>query len=314
MAVEIPGGVSVNSEPLVLVCAADNEFAMPLAAMLASVMANLQTVDGVALFIINGGIRDRNRHKIQQSLDLNRITITWLEPPLERLEGLKVQERIPIASYYRLLIPELLPPQYSKAIYLDSDLIVNADLGQLWQLNLENHALLAVQDPIIRTVSNRNGLANYRDLELAPDTPYFNAGVLVLNLSVWRTQHLSRQILQYLVANRDTLRWHDQDGLNAILAQRWGQLNPRWNQLHIIHKYRSWQESPYPESTYRAVLEDPYIVHYTTSSKPWRVGCQHPKRDLFYDYLNLTAWSSWRPTRWNRGLRKLERLQVRFRL
>uniref|UniRef100_A0ACD5GRF6 Uncharacterized protein n=1 Tax=Desertifilum tharense IPPAS B-1220 TaxID=1781255 RepID=A0ACD5GRF6_9CYAN len=81
MAVEIPGGVSVNSEPLVLVCAADNEFAMPLAAMLASVMANLQTVDGVALFIVNGGIRDRNRRKIQQSLDLNRVTITWLEPP-----------------------------------------------------------------------------------------------------------------------------------------------------------------------------------------------------------------------------------------
>uniref|UniRef100_A0ACD5GQP8 Uncharacterized protein n=1 Tax=Desertifilum tharense IPPAS B-1220 TaxID=1781255 RepID=A0ACD5GQP8_9CYAN len=62
------------------------------------------------------------------------------------------------------------------------------------------------------------------------------------------------------------------------------------------------------------MLEDPYIVHYTTSSKPWRVGCQHPKRDLFYDYLNLTAWSGWRPTRWNRGLRKLERLQERFRL
>lgn len=296
----------MNHQPLVLVCAADNEFAMSLAAMVCSVMANLPKCDRILLFIIDGGISDRNQRKILQSLDLNRVTVTWLQPPAERLNRMKVSQRIPITSYYRLLIPELLPLECNQAIYLDTDLVVNTDLGQLWQMEMGDNAVLAVQDPIIRTVSSKRGLADYQALGIAPDAKYFNAGVLAINLAYWRTHNISQKILHYLEANLEKLRWHDQDGLNAILAGQWGELDPRWNQLHIIYRYKSWQDSPYSENIYQSVLEQPYIVHFTTSGKPWRAGCQHPKRDLFYHYLDLTAWSGWRPTLWRRGIRKLE--------
>ena len=54
---------------------------------------------------------------------------------------------------------------------------------------------MAVSDEIITSVSHPEGLPNYVDLDLPPDVPYFNSGLLVMNLSRWREEALSTRIL-----------------------------------------------------------------------------------------------------------------------
>ncbi len=51
-----------------------------------------------------------------------------------------------VATYYRLRIPEILPQNISKALYLDGDIIVEQDLKELWNLDLSNAVLGAVED------------------------------------------------------------------------------------------------------------------------------------------------------------------------
>ncbi|BAZ01309.1 hypothetical protein NIES37_53080 [Tolypothrix tenuis PCC 7101] len=77
-------------------------------------------------------------------------------------------------------------------------------------------------------------------------------------------------------------------------------IHPQWNQMPRIYDYSSWKESLFAEDIYNELLHRLYIIHFTNSPQPWcaglRVECQHPKKHLFFQYLDMTAWSGWRDT------------------
>jgi len=299
---------AANSGAPVLVCATDDAYALALAAMLRSAVDNLAPRRALEVFLLDGGIAARNRSRIQRSLDLDRIQLHWLAPLEDELGTVKLSGHISAAAYLRLLAPDLLPGRVRKAIYLDSDLVVKGDLGRLWDQDLAGPPLLAVQDVNVPTVGCPRGLRNYRELGLDANLKYFNSGVLVLDLERWREERLAAAVLGYLQEHWEQVRWWDQDCLNAVLAGRWGELDPRWNQLAHIHEAASWRETPFTREVYEAVLAEPYVVHFATSSKPWHFDCRHPERDLFFQYLDRTAWAGWRPRRIP-GARQLQRLR-----
>ncbi|MGK7893397.1 MAG: glycosyltransferase family 8 protein, partial [Xenococcus sp. (in: cyanobacteria)] len=146
-------------------------------------------------------------------------------------------------------------------------------------------------------VSSPNGLIKYKELGLKENDKYFNSGVLVINLDKWRSDNLSEEVIKFIQINRESIRWADQDGLNAILVNKWGELDQRWNQTSMIHKYSCWQESPFTEEVYNNTLNEPYIIHFSSQIKPWhfKVTYKCPNEDLFFEYLDRTAYSGWRP-------------------
>jgi len=85
--------------------------------------------------------------------------------------------------------------------------------------------------------------------------------------------------------------------LNVVLAGRWGELDARWNQGTHVFMYPTWEQSPFDQATYEPLRNDPYIVHFTTRTKPWMPLCPHPFRAEFFEYLNRTDWAGWRPSR-----------------
>lgn len=285
-----------DSESLVIVCAADNNYVVPLSVTLKSILVNLKTPLKLTCYVIDGGIDESNKLQILKSLNSKQITIEWLQPSNRVLNKVKVSGHVTVATYYRLLIPDLLPQQLKKVIYLDCDLVVNEDIQQLWAIDVGDSHLLAVQDMGIREVSNpRGGLHNYQELGIPPHSKYLNAGVMVLNLEKWRTENISDRAIEYLERNQEyVLNW-DQDGVNAVLVDKWRELDPRWNQTPSVYKYRSWKDSPFTEEMYKAVIQQPYIVHFATAIKPWHYYCEHPAKDLFFQYLDMTSWTGWRP-------------------
>ncbi len=296
-----------TKESIIVVCAADDGYAMPLAVVICSTLEHLRSECLCIFFIIDGGISNKNKNKLLKLSDSKQCTIKWLQPPDAILDSMKVSGHIKIATYYKILIPILLPENYGKAIYLDSDLIVLGDLGQLWDINIGNNYLLAVQDSGIPYVSSLHGLKNYKELGISLDCKYFNAGVLVLNLKKMRTENISMQIIQYLENNKEYIRWHDQDGLNAVLAGKWGELEPRWNQLPSIYNYSSWEDSSFSQEEFTNALKDPYIIHFASSGKPWNSTVYHPANNLFFHYVDMTPWVGWRWTIWKRIWRKILR-------
>jgi lipopolysaccharide biosynthesis glycosyltransferase len=284
---------------------------MPLAVTVRSALANLKSNRKIALFILDGGISKSNKKKIIKSLQSEKLDISWIQIDETQLTNLVLTRHLTTTAYYRLLITKFLPLEFDKAIYLDTDMIVKGNLEELWNIPLEDNYALAVQDDVELYISMSGGLRNYQDVGICPDYKYFNSGLLVINLEKWRSENIGEKVLEYIRQNREYVR-NDQDGLNAILAGKWGEIHPRWNQMPRIYDYSSWQESPHAEDIYKELLHQPCIIHFTNSPKPWYAGlkaeCRHPKKDLFFQYLDMTDWSGWRDTFWIRLVRKFMKL------
>lgn len=284
--------------PVIVVSAADERYAMPLAAMLGSAAAALRPGATLSAYVIDGGVRARTRARVARSLDPARATVEWIRPDPARLTGMPVFGHVSLSTYYRILIPELLPAGVPRAIYVDADCIVLADLAELGDRGFEGRPLMAVPEGEMR-VSSPDGLPAWRELGLPPDARCLNGGVLVLDLPAWHREGISARILGYLRAHRDRVRFWDQDGLNAVLATRWLELERRWN-------YRVDCSVPCadaPDRALAAIRRDAAIVHFASATKPWHYYADHPARALFFDALERTDWADWRPRPPLRALR-----------
>ena len=107
-----------------------------------------------------------------------------------------------------MIIPDLLPQNINKVLYLDSDLVVISSLEELYQVNLNDY-FLAVQG------SRKTG--------------YFNSGVMVLNLQKWRNEKISTKVLDWARENKEKLRHWDQTALNHVIASNFVTIDRKWN-------------------------------------------------------------------------------------
>jgi lipopolysaccharide biosynthesis glycosyltransferase len=309
--------MNTPAKTIYLACAADDFYAMPLGVTVYSALANLQDDYHLALFVLDDDIRHANKRKLAASLDANRVTIEWIQPSATQIR--KIYDRstspYPKSAYLRLLLPALIPDAIKKIIYLDTDIVVTGNLAELWNIEIGDWALLAVQDPVHRYAYQTRHLQHLdlAALGVRAEHKYLNSGVLVMNLDKWRSENLADRIMS-LMMQYEQLPFPDQDGISIALAGQWGELEPRWNQVHIIHNLSSWDESSYSQETFYNTLHYPYVIHFTNRPKPWMPGCTHPQRDLFWQYMQMTAWAGWTNTKWNymeqllrRSMRRLKR-------
>jgi lipopolysaccharide biosynthesis glycosyltransferase len=307
---------SNNSSPLNIACAADDSFAMPMAVMLHSALKNISNDQQVHIFAIDGGIKESNKQKILKSLGNKSVVLSWIEAPDSLPDNLPIakdiQPHLNKSAYYRLMFARILPNEVSKLVYLDSDLVVLGDLNKLWEIEVADNYVMAAQDCGIPFVSSPYGIKKYKELSISSEQKYFNSGVLVMNITKWRSEDIDVKLFQYLEKYREDVQHHDQEAMNAVFAGKWGEISPQWNQTPLLFGYSSWQESPYQELDYSNAIHDPYIVHFASNAKPWNSFEKHPRRDLFFDYLDMTDWSGWRLNFRRRLQRKVLRTFKQF--
>ena len=193
------------------------------------------------------------------------------------------------AALFRLSIADILPNSIEKVLYLDSDMVINNDLYELWNTELDNYQVAAVEDAPI--------FDRYDKLLMPKRAHYFNSGVLLINLKAWRQEGTSAKIVEFLIKYPERRAFNDQDGLNAVLHSKWLRLPPIYNQQTAIF-YLPLKRLTYTESEYRNALKNPVIIHYSgviSNLKPWEYSDIHPNKKLYYKYLKLTQWSDFRP-------------------
>jgi lipopolysaccharide biosynthesis glycosyltransferase len=276
--------------------AADNNYAMPLGVTICSIMENISSQYEVDFYIIDGGISNKNLNKIKVSTLKKNCSLIFIPRPCRLPQNIKAikdasnyQSYITAVAYYRLFLPDLLPQNLAKVIYLDSDLVVQSDISKLWEENIDENYILAV-----------------KSMWAGPTASHFNSGVLVINIEKWRKEKLSLKAIEFLQKNNYS--YFDQEVLNAICIGKWQELDPRWNVLKGILECSSWRDSPFSAEEYQRVISDPYIIHYVSSAKPWNAPANKvPWSEVFFYYLDMTAWSGWRFTFWRRLQQRLAR-------
>jgi lipopolysaccharide biosynthesis glycosyltransferase len=299
---------AVAIEEVVIACAADARFIRPLAVMLRSTIDHMAADRNAIVYVLQAGIGEADRARVVSGWR-RHVRVHWLEPGLREFGDLPLWGRMPVTTYYKLALPKLLPESVRKVIWLDSDVIVNRDLAELWDLPMDGHPVLATQDAVVPLVSSRFGVAGWRALGIPADAKYFNAGVMLVDLEAWRREGIVPRATAYLKSHRKDVFFWDQEGLNAVLAGRWGELDSRWNR-----------------SAGAATTGEAWIVHFTGDLKPWTCESGDLHCESYFRYLDLTAWSGWRPertirrrvlalyagSRWRRFLRPVERWQMQL--
>jgi lipopolysaccharide biosynthesis glycosyltransferase len=135
----------------------------------------------------------------------------------------------------------------------------------------------------------------------------------MIDLDGWRREDITSQLITCLTENAEHVHLWDQYALNVVLARRWGELDRRWNQGLHVYQFPSWELSPYSREVLDQQRNDPFIVHYTTSRKPWKASCQHPQRERFLDCIQRTDWAGWRIPRLEILAEALKAQERRFR-
>lgn len=275
----------------IIACATDEHYAAPLSVMLISMAQNLGRYSNSIVYIMNAGLSEQTKIRIQQSVKTDKLEIHWVDlPSLKKLE-LPIFGHISEATYYRLFIAEILP--FEKIIYLDADMLILDDIGILWDLDLNGAWLRAVRQisPKSCFAGSERGLPSYKDLCIPPDTLLFNAGVMLIDLAKWRTNGVASSAVNFLNKFANKVLWWDQDALNALLWDKWTPLPFRWNTMLSLFKYfNTWEDSPLSKAEYMQSVSNPAIFHYNSKLKPWHDAYRFPFRKEYFDFLKGTPW------------------------
>lgn len=183
-------------------------------------------------------------------------------------------------TMYRLFIPDLIG--VAKVVYLDCDIVVNADIRDLWTQDLRGRALGAVRDVYALDLLKGRKISwrlkkFWTLLDIAPEN-YFNAGVLVMDLDKIRAGYsLLDAAIDFFDEYGRLAPLPDQDFLNSLFARDTTLLDERFNRIDA---------SPADEAATRGS-----IWHMAGgSAKPWNSYTRPFVDDLYWRYLRLTPY------------------------
>ena len=270
-----------------IACNIDDNYIMQCCTTLVSVMHNNRD-EQITFHVIAESLSDKGKEQITAEVEKYNQQVVFYSHSLNKNLPAFESAHISSAAYLRLYVAEILPQDIHKVLYIDCDLIVNGSIKDLWDIDVSSCAVGAVED----MWSGKD--CYYERLEYAKDFTYFNSGVLLINMDYWRQAHISDVAMDYARQYADRLIFNDQDILNALLHDKKKLIPFRWNvQDGFLRRKRRIQSHSIPSLLEE--LKHPIIIHYTGHRKPWLYICLSPYKNLFFKYLDMTAWKGYRP-------------------
>ena len=145
--------------------------------------------------------------------------------------------RVTTGACYTLFIPQIIPPDIEKIIYLDGDVIVNLDINELWQIDLDDKPLGAVTE-LVNGMNSASSFPLCRN-DFVKGEDYFNSGVLLMNLKTLRTEEdLIMHAIKFVGENPIYFKFFDQDILNYCFSSRILKLPIKFNRFVRSARYR----------------------------------------------------------------------------
>lgn len=276
------GSIMFDSKNITIVSSSNEAFVPHLATLFLSLLVTKRPDTTLHFFVIDDNISLNSKFLLNRTVNKYNARISYLTIDASEFDNVVESDRIPKTAYYRISIPNLLKDT-PRAIYLDCDMICLEDIQTLWELDLGENLLAAVED------SGFHDRLNLMGIQCKSDT-YFNSGMMVMDLENWRKEKITEQAFAFIDKHPDLLRFHDQDTLNAILHDRWLELHPRWN----AQTYLMLEEKEHPtalgQSQWEEAKADPAIVHFCGHEKPWHENSVHPYRETYFALRNQTTF------------------------
>jgi lipopolysaccharide biosynthesis glycosyltransferase len=183
--------------------------------------------------------------------------------------------KAPLATFGRFFLEDSLPESCRRVVYLDGDVLCINDCSILIEAIVPEGRFAAAEDVIFyrQMIGVGSTVRSIRDyfsrLGLSPESGYFNAGVLAMQRSTWKS--ITREAHTYFATNLDACKHWDQSALNAVVGDRRLRLSARWN---FQTQFKIWGVDRYVT---------PIFCHFNKFPKPWMGQCE-PWKELYALY------------------------------
>ncbi len=252
--------------------ACDDNFVKYTVVSLHSMIKNADPTQRYHVHVLHTDIKPETMKSVT-GLATEAFTITF-DDVTDYLES--ISDKLPLrdyyskTTYYRMFIAEMFP-EYDKAVYIDSDTVVQGDISRLYRIDIRDayvgacHEQAMVQvDEYGTYVEKVIGISRYN---------FFNAGILLINCDRFRRHYVLDRFIR-LLHTYDFVVTQDEDYLNLICKDHVYWLDQRWNT-------EIFGEIPYP-------ITEAYVLHYIMTNKPWHYGnCLHG--EVFWSYAAETS-------------------------
>ena len=266
----------VDVNDIVVVGACDDNYAPHLAVAFVSLLDNTSQPSLCRLFCLDGGLSESSRSFMMNAVSRFGGALEFVGGDWSQYDQLTTIKHITRAAYYRVSIPELFDASVKKAIYLDCDVIVKGDIAELWSTDTGLCPVGAVENIAAHTYL-KSGLSQ---------GDYFNSGVMLLNLALWREREIARQVREFKADHPEKISTNDQCAINGVLKGDWYHLPLKWNQQTGIYR-DSEQVKRLPFDEVRAARYFPSVIHYIGDDKPWNEVCFHPFQGEYWRYAAM---------------------------
>lgn len=254
--------------------AVDDGYIPFLAVAIQSMVDNASDDNKYLIKVLYTNISVENQKKIlkyeRSNVDIEFVDLNYYIKKVQ--DKLYTRDYYSKTTYFRLFIPNLYP-QYSKVLYLDSDIVILDDIAKLYNTDMGDNLVAAAPDDVIQFnkvfqeyVELVVGVADYRK--------YFNAGILVMNLDELRKFKFQEKFIYLLDKIRFSVA-QDQDYLNRLCKGR------------VKFFDRVWNRMPMPDPKIKA--SDVKLVHYNLAFKPWHFE-DILYKEFFWKYAEETEY------------------------
>lgn len=256
-----------------IVFSVDNNYAPFLGVTLESLVANCNKNFNYKFYVLNTDLSDKNKEIISKyNSDYSKVIFVDVNSELEKIGAkLHLRDYYTYTTYYRFFIPELFP-EYSKALYLDSDITILGDISELYFTEIGDNLVGAIQEEVMERMPV---FGRYVEQGLGIKVEdFFNAGIMVMNLEKMREINIVKKLEELLAKHKFEVT-QDEDYLNVICKGQVKLIPLGWNKCPL--------ENPnFDDSTLK-------LVHYKLSLKPWKYdNIQYG--DYFWDYAKNTEY------------------------
>ncbi len=262
-----------NDSNAITVCFTSSDYFVPMCGVaVVSLITNTSKYRKYDILIFTSGMSDRNK-KLIGSLATGNCSIRFVEFE----EGIFSKEiathdSYNIYTYYRLMIPQLCQ-SYKKVLYLDSDMVINRDVADIFDVNIDGFYAAAVLDLTILTwqvMKERHPLYSYLEsLGLTEPGTYMQGGVALYNIRMINENYAINDLIK--MANARHYQNCDQELLNICFRGKIKFLRQNWNVV-VMHPayvdlYDFWMPKKYYDA-YVTARKEPYIIHYSFQQIP----------------------------------------------
>ena len=223
---------------------------------------NFKPISEDQIEILNNVLKQKNSKSRVTRIHLGQEFNSWIHSSKN-----KFNSYTPFA-FLRLFADKIdnLP---KKIIYLDTDIMINGDIKELFDIDISKHELGIVKD-------------RYGHIFIRPK--YFNSGMLLMNMEKIRQSNLLKKVKDF--CSKKKMAFPDQSALNKCCK----------NKLYLPRKFNE-----------QGTLKNDTIIHHfskkirwfpifhTINIKPWQIESVQTKYkcrtydDIFTEYLKIKS-------------------------